>query len=82
MDSCICSTMTGENRFETISDFKWCVNCGGEIQFEWHGKVFGIWLKLCNTPESPLQILNILNNPGLEHPFINLLGVFLIVPQL
>lgn len=31
-----------ENRFETISDFKWCVNCGGEVQFEWHGKVFGI----------------------------------------
>lgn len=42
MDSYIRSNTTGENRFETISDFKWCVNCGGEIQFEWHGKVFGI----------------------------------------
>ena len=46
-----------ENRFETISDFKWCVNCGGEVQFEWHGKVFGIWPKLRKTPESPLQML-------------------------
>ena len=26
------------NRFKTISDFKWCVNCGGEIEFEWKGK--------------------------------------------
>lgn len=57
MDSYIRPNTVEENRFETISDFKWCVNCGGEVQFEWHGKIFGIWPKLRKTPDSPLQIL-------------------------
>lgn len=35
----------------------WCMQSGGEVQFEWHGKVFGIWPKLHKTPESPFQIL-------------------------
>lgn len=39
MDSHIRPNTPEENCFETISDFKWCVNCGGEVQFEWHGKV-------------------------------------------
>lgn len=26
-----------ENRFKSISDFKDCMNRGGEVQFEWHG---------------------------------------------
>ena len=46
-----------ENRFKSISDFKWCVNCGGEVQFEWKGMVFGIWPKLQQTPDGPLQML-------------------------
>lgn len=46
-----------ENRFKSISDFKWCVNCGGEVQFEWKGKVFGIWPKLQQTPDGPLKML-------------------------
>ena len=46
-----------ENRFKTISDFKWCVNCGGEIQFEWKGLVYGIFPKLQKTPDAPLQML-------------------------
>lgn len=57
MDSHIHPNTIEENRFETISDFKWCVNCGGEVQFEWHGKVFGICPKLRKTPDSPLQML-------------------------
>lgn len=57
VDSYIRPNTIEESRFETISDFKWCVNCGGEVQFEWHGKVFGIWPKLRKTPESPFQIL-------------------------
>ena len=28
---------TEEDRFETISDFKWCVDYGGEVEFEWKG---------------------------------------------
>ena len=46
-----------ENRFKTISDFKWCVNCGGEVQFEWKGLVYGIFPKLQKTPDASLQML-------------------------
>lgn len=31
-----------ENRFKTISEFKWCVECGGEIEFIWNGKIYDI----------------------------------------
>lgn len=31
-----------DNRFKTISDFKWCMKCGGEVEFEWKGKVYSI----------------------------------------
>jgi len=46
-----------ENRFKTISDFKWCVNCGGEVEFEWKGRAYGIWPRLRKTPGAPLQML-------------------------
>lgn len=39
------------------TDFKWCVNCGGKVQFEWHGKVFGLWPNLRKTSDAPLQML-------------------------
>lgn len=36
------STLVGtnsleDNRFKTISDFKWCMKRGGEVQFDWKG---------------------------------------------
>lgn len=31
-----------QNRFVTISDFKWCMKCGGEVEFEWNGKKYSI----------------------------------------
>ena len=31
-----------ENRFETISEFKWCVDCGGEVEFEWKETLYTI----------------------------------------
>ena len=31
-----------DNRFKTISEFKWCVNDGGEVEFEWKGKYYSI----------------------------------------
>ncbi len=31
-----------ENRFQSISEFKWCVNDGGEVVFEWKGNYYGI----------------------------------------
>jgi len=46
-----------ENRFKTISDFKWCVNGGGEIEFEYNDRVFGIFPKLKRSPYSEQQML-------------------------
>lgn len=46
-----------DNRFKTISDFKWCVNSGGEIEFEYNDRVFGIFPKLKRTSESEMQML-------------------------
>ena len=31
-----------DNRFKTISDFKWCMKCGGEVEIEWKGIHYGI----------------------------------------
>lgn len=31
-----------ELRFENISDFKWCMKCGGEVEFIWKGKSYSI----------------------------------------
>ncbi len=29
-------------KFLSISDFKWSMKCGGEVEFEWHGQDYGI----------------------------------------
>lgn len=29
-------------KFESISDFKWCMKCGGEVEFTWNGKAYSI----------------------------------------
>ena len=29
-----------QNRFQSISDFKWCMKRGGEVQFEWKGVMY------------------------------------------
>ena len=57
MDSYIRPNTVEENRFETISDFKWCMYCGGEVLFNWKGKTFGISSKIEKTPGVPLQLL-------------------------
>ena len=31
-----------DNRFQSISEFKWCLMCGGEIEFRWNGKTYGV----------------------------------------
>lgn len=31
-----------DNRFKTLSEFKWCVNDGGEVEFEWNGNQYTI----------------------------------------
>ncbi len=46
-----------ENRFKTISDFKWCIEGGGEVEFCVGERVFGVFPKLRRAPEAPMQIL-------------------------
>ena len=31
-----------DNRFQSTSEFKWCLMCGGEIEFRWNGKTYGV----------------------------------------
>lgn len=33
---------SAELQFESISDFKWCMRCGGEVEFTWNDKSYGI----------------------------------------
>ena len=46
-----------ENRFKTISEFKWCMHDGGEVAFNWNGKGYGIFPKVKPNPESEPMIL-------------------------
>ena len=32
-----------QNRFKTISDFKWCLKQGGEVVFIWNGTQYGVF---------------------------------------
>ena len=48
-----------QNRFETISDFKWCMRQGGEVDFEWKERrysithrTFGISISEANKQET------------------------------
>lgn len=45
-----------DNRFKTISDFKWCMKCGGEVQFEWNGVEYGAFGKLSKNSAGNWQI--------------------------
>jgi hypothetical protein len=38
----VLSNSIEDNRFKTISDFKWCIHDGGEVQFVYHAKTYGI----------------------------------------
>lgn len=31
-----------QNRFQTISDFKWCMKQGGEVGFAYNSRLFGV----------------------------------------
>ena len=44
-------------RFKTISEFKQCINHGGEVVFIWNGKTFGISPGLKKSASSPEQFL-------------------------
>ena len=42
MNTTIGTDYAERNRFESISDFKWCMHCNGEVEFEWKGKGYSI----------------------------------------
>ena len=46
-----------DNRFKTISDFKWCINGGGEVELEYNNRVFGVFPKQHQDTGSHEQIL-------------------------
>lgn len=43
MSSTVQTKSFDDNRFETISDFKWSMKCGGETTFEWDQTMYGIF---------------------------------------
>lgn len=42
--------------FKTISDFKWCMIAGGEVEFIWKGKLYCAFGKLKKTSEAKKQV--------------------------
>ena len=42
--------------FKTISEFKWAMSCGTEIQFSWKGKAYCIFARLTKDDNSPEQM--------------------------
>lgn len=45
-----------QNRFETISDFKWCMRQSGEVEFEWKNKFYCVFGKLQKTPDADFKM--------------------------
>jgi hypothetical protein len=54
-----------DNRFKTISDFKWCIDRGGEVEIEWHGVHYGI----IRYGKDDKITIYIWNQPETEHCF-------------
>lgn len=50
---------TFENdRFQSISDFKWCMNRGGEVQFDWKGVLYCCFGCVCPAPgKAPRMVI-------------------------
>ena len=46
-----------QNRFTSISDFKWCMKCGGEVQFIWNGTTYCCFGKLTPKGSSTPRML-------------------------
>ena len=40
MKTMVPSNTFEDDRFKTISDFKWCMKRGGEVQFEWNNTMY------------------------------------------
>ncbi len=51
-----CNTLE-DNRFKSISDFKWCMKCGGEVQFVWNGVTYGCFGKVKPKDKTQTKML-------------------------
>ncbi len=49
-------TLDDSLNFDSISDFKWCMRCGGEVEFSWNGKHYCMFGKLQKKESSKVQM--------------------------
>lgn len=42
MNTIVQTNSLEDDRFKTISEFQWCLKRGGEVQFDWDNKTYGI----------------------------------------
>ncbi len=42
-----------DNRFKSISDFKWCMARGGEVQFDWKGVSYSCFGCISQSDDAP-----------------------------
>jgi len=58
MSTFIPSNSLKQNHFESISDFKWCMRRGGEVQFEWSGVMYCCFGCLSPSPDAkPMMVI-------------------------
>lgn len=60
-----------ENRFKIISDFKFCMECRGEVKLEWKGIRFGIVPYWEGQKEDKKISIYLWNRPETEQVFDN-----------
>ena len=53
-----------QNRFTSISDFKWCMKCGGEVQFIWNGTTYCCFGKI--TPNGSTESMMYISKADCE----------------
>lgn len=53
-----------QNRFTGISDFKWCMKCGGEVQFIWNGTTYCCFGKI--TPNGSTESMMYISKADCE----------------
>lgn len=66
-----CLNSLEENRFKTISDFKFCMECHGEVELEWKGVHFGIVPYWEDQKENKKISIYLWNRPETEQVFDN-----------
>lgn len=58
MSAFVPSNSIEQNRFESISDFKWCMKRGGEVQFDWKGVSYCCFGCVCPAPgQAPRMVI-------------------------